>query len=343
MQQTSPKSIALTLAFALTALMLLPLALFKLTFTQQILWWELVILSLIVFFGSYFLVYRSVKKYIYDRVKVIYKSLHRQKGASDLAETDLEKVDKDVETLAALRQKEIEDLKLMETFRREFLGNVSHELKTPIFNIQGYIHTLLDGAIYDENVNMQYLDRTSKSVDRMINIVEDLEMISKIESDRLELEFTDWDIVEMTQEIFDQVEFKAKKRNVTLKFEQEYSPIRVHGDKDKMMQVMTNLIVNSIKYGKEGGSTELRFYEMGENMLVEVADDGIGISESNLPRLFERFYRVDKSRSREQGGTGLGLAIVKHIIEAHKQSINVRSTAGLGSTFSFTIAKSKRA
>lgn len=339
MQSSSPKNIALTLAFALTALMLIPLGLFKMAFAEQILWAELVVLSVVVFFGSYFLVYRSVKKYIYDRVKVIYKSLHRQKGASELAETDLDKVNKDVEDLASQRQKEIEDLKMMETFRREFLGNVSHELKTPIFNIQGYIHTLLDGALYDENVNMQYLDRTSKSVDRMINIVEDLEMISKIESDRLELEFTDWDIVSMTQEVLEQVEMKAKKRSVSLKFEKEYPSIHVNADRDKMMQVITNLVVNSIKYGKEGGTTEVRFYEMGENILIEVADDGIGISEQNLPRLFERFYRVDKSRSREQGGTGLGLAIVKHIIEAHKQSINVRSTEGVGTTFSFTLRK----
>ena len=265
--------------------------------------------------------------------------MYKQKGVSELTETDLDKVSEDVEVLTAQKEKEIDDLKLMESFRREFLGNVSHELKTPIFNIQGYIHTLLDGALHDETVNEQYLSRTSKSVDRMINIVEDLEMISKIESDRLDLEFTDWDIVSMTQDVFDQVEMKAKKRSVSLKFEKDYPSIKVNGDRDKIMQVMFNLIVNSIKYGREGGSTEVRFYEMGENILIEVADDGIGISEDNLPRLFERFYRVDKSRSREQGGTGLGLAIVKHIIEAHKQNINVRSTEGVGTTFSFTLRK----
>ena len=339
MQSSSPKNIALTLAFSLTGLMLVPLGLFKMAFAEQILWSELIILSIVVFFGSYYLIHRSVKKYIYDRVKVIYKSLHRQKGASELADTDLDKVTQDVEELASLRQKEIEDLKLMESFRREFLGNVSHELKTPIFNIQGYIHTLIDGALYDEKVNMEYLKRTSKSVDRMINIVEDLEVISKIESDQMALEFTDWDIVEMTQEIFEQVEMKAKKGTVSLRFEKEYPAIRVNGDRDKMVQVMTNLLVNSIKYGKEGGTTEVRFYEMGENILIEVADDGIGIVADNLARLFERFYRVDKSRSREQGGTGLGLAIVKHIIEAHKQTINVRSTEGVGTTFSFTLRK----
>ena len=234
-------------------------------------------------------------------MKLIYKSLLRQKGTSEFVETNLDKVGDDVEILATQRQKEIDDLKLMESFRREFLGNVSHELKTPIFNIQGYIHTLLDGALHDETVNEQYLRRTGKSVDRMINIVEDLEMISKIESDRLDLEFTDWDIVSMTQDVLDQVEMKAKKRSVSLKFEKDYPSIKVNGDRDKIMQVMINLIVNSIKYGREGGSTGGSvFYEMGENILIEVADDGIGISEDNLPRLFERFYRVDKSRSREQ-------------------------------------------
>ena len=339
MQKSSPKSIATLLAIVLTVFSLIFLLLFQIVFTNQTLFVEILALIIVVFFGTYFLIYTTLKKYVYDRVKLIYKSLYKQKGVSELTETDLDKVSEDVEVLTAQKEKEIDDLKLMESFRREFLGNVSHELKTPIFNIQGYIHTLLDGALHDETVNEQYLSRTSKSVDRMINIVEDLEMISKIESDRLDLEFTDWDIVSMTQDVFDQVEMKAKKRSVLLKFEKDYPSIKVNGDRDKIMQVMFNLIVNSIKYGREGGSTEVRFYEMGENILIEVADDGIGISEDNLPRLFERFYRVDKSRSREQGGTGLGLAIVKHIIEAHKQNINVRSTEGVGTTFSFTLRK----
>ena len=339
MQKSSPKSIATLLAIVLTVFSLIFLLSFQIVFTNQTLFVEILALIIFVFFVTYFLIYTTLKKYVYDRVKLIYKSLYKQKGVSELTETDLDKVSEDVEVLTAQKEKEIDDLKLMESFRREFLGNVSHELKTPIFNIQGYIHTLLDGALHDETVNEQYLSRTSKSVDRMINIVEDLEMISKIESDRLDLEFTDWDIVSMTQDVFDQVEMKAKKRSVLLKFEKDYPSIKVNGDRDKIMQVMFNLIVNSIKYGREGGSTEVRFYEMGENILIEVADDGIGISEDNLPRLFERFYRVDKSRSREQGGTGLGLAIVKHIIEAHKQNINVRSTEGVGTTFSFTLRK----
>lgn len=254
--------------------------------------------------------------------------------------TDLALVSKDVEDIASQRQKEIDELKMMENFRREFLGNVSHELKTPIFNIQGYIHTLIDGALYDKNVNMAYLERTSKSVDRMINIVEDLVTISKIESDRLDLEMENFDIVDLAKDIFDQTEMKAKKANLSISLDKEYDPISVLADRDKIIQVFTNLVVNSIKYGKEGGETNVRFYEMGENILIEVADNGIGISQQNLPRLFERFYRVDKSRSRDQGGTGLGLAIVKHILESHNQVINVRSTEDVGTTFSFTLQKS---
>jgi two-component system phosphate regulon sensor histidine kinase PhoR len=188
---------------------------------------------------------------------------------------------------------------------------------------------------------MQYLERTSKSVDRMINIVEDLEMISKIESNRLDLEFSRWDIVNYVQELFDILEMKAKKRSVSLSIDNQSNVNFVEADKDKIAQVLINLIENSIKYGKDGGHTRVRFFEMGENILIEVADDGGGIPSDHLPRLFERFYRVDKSRSRSEGGTGLGLSIVKHIIEAHRQTINVRSTENVGTTFSFTLKKSK--
>jgi two-component system phosphate regulon sensor histidine kinase PhoR len=280
-----------------------------------------------------------LKKYIHERVKVIYKSLTRQRGVSDDVETDLNKVDEDVDMMVNERQKEIEELKNMESFRREFLGNVSHELKTPIFNIQGYIYTLIDGAISDENVNMQYLERSSKSVDRMINIVEDLEMISKIESNRLDLEFTRWNIVDHVQELFDILEMKAKKRSISLSINNQSTNNFVEADRDKISQVLINLIENSIKYGNEGGHTKVRLFEMGENILVEIADDGDGIPAEHLPRLFERFYRVDKSRSRTAGGTGLGLSIVKHIVDAHRQTINVRSTENVGTTFSFTLKK----
>ena len=339
MNLSNPKNISFRISFIVFFIMIFILVLLNLEALNNN-FFQTILILLISFILIFTVIYYFIRRYIFDRVKVIYKSIRRQKGTSEFIESDLDKVSNDVELISSERDKEIDNLKMTESFRREFLGNVSHELKTPIFNIQGYIHTLIDGALYDEKVNMQYLNRTSKSVDRMINIVEDLEMISKIESDKLELEFNNINIVALTQEVFDQVEIKAKRRSVTLKFEKEFEPIIVSADREKITQVMTNLIDNSIKYGKEGGSTEVRFYEMGDNILVEISDDGIGISESNLSRLFERFYRVDKSRSREQGGTGLGLAIVKHILEAHKQNINVRSTEGIGTTFSFTLQKS---
>ncbi len=339
MQPTSPKNIAFFLAAIISVTTLIIIWLFKsVVFASFEL--ELLAIVIFIFIFTYFVIYKLIKRYVFDRVKLIYKILRKNKGASSNINIDLELVTKDVEDLASQRQKEIDELKTMENFRREFLGNVSHELKTPIFNIQGYIHTLIDGALYDKDVNMAYLERTSKSVDRMINIVEDLVTISKIESDRLDLEMVKFDLVDLAKDIIDQTEMKARKSNLSISLDKEYDTISVIADKDKIIQVFTNLIINSIKYGKEGGETKIRFYEMGENILIEVADDGIGISKENLPRLFERFYRVDKSRSRDQGGTGLGLAIVKHILESHNQTINVRSTKDIGTTFSFTLQKS---
>ena len=239
------------------------------------------------------------------------------------------------------KENEILEMKASETYRREFIGNVSHELKTPIFNIQGYILTLLDGGLYDEEVNMKYLKRASKSVDRMINIVEDLEVITRLETEKTELEIAEFNIVELAKDVLDQLELKANESKIELSIQKEILTEFVLGDSDKIQQVFANLVSNSIKYGKEGGRTEVRFFDMTENILIEIADNGIGISEIDLPRLFERFYRVDKNRSRKIGGTGLGLAIVKHIIEAHNQSINVRSTVDVGSTFSFILKKAK--
>jgi two-component system phosphate regulon sensor histidine kinase PhoR len=235
---------------------------------------------------------------------------------------------------------EIQQLKQLEKYRKDFLGNVSHELKTPIFNIQGYILTLLEGGIDDPGINMLYLKRTERSIDRMISIIEDLEAISKLESGELELNLTRFNIYQMVEEVFDLQEVRAEKRNIKLKFGRTADRnIQVLADKPRIFQVVSNLIVNSINYGKDGGTTTVSFYDMDNLVLVEVRDNGIGIAERDLPRIFERFYRTDKSRSREQGGTGLGLAIVKHIIEAHNQTINVNSTLGKGTSFTFTLEK----
>jgi len=300
------------------------------------------------FITAYFVLLSLVRRFIDSRIQVIYKTIHslkregstEQRPAADGSTDLIAQVQREVVAWAKNRATEIEDLKKLEVYRREFLANVSHELKTPIFNIQGYVMTLLDGGLEDPNINRNYLQRAERSIDRMINIIDDLEAISRLESGELVLDRSTFDVVELARDVFEAQEMKAASRKIRLKFREEYKrPIRVQADKNLIRQVLTNLVVNSIKYGKEGGETEVRFYDMDENVLVEVADNGIGIAKEHLPRLFERFYRVDKGRSRDEGGTGLGLAIVKHIIEAHEQTVNVRSTEGIGSTLAFTLAK----
>ena len=305
----------------------------------------------VAFGGAYFMVKYVVNEFVYEKIRLIYKTIHNLKTTkSELklrmqADNDiLESVNTEVVSWAEKKQQEIQTLKDQEAYRRDFLGNVSHELKTPIFNIQGYIHTLLDGGLEDEEINRKFLKRADKSVERMISVVEDLDVISRLESGRLELNMQRINIVELVKEVIEMEEMKAEKRDISLKLNEKYDkPIHVMVDGDQIRQVYINLIDNSIKYGLEGGSIKLRFYDMDENILCEVADDGPGIEEKHLPRLFERFYRVDKARDRHAGGTGLGLSIVKHIIEAHGQTINVRSIQGenSGTTFSFTLKKVK--
>ncbi len=228
-------------------------------------------------------------------------------------------------------------VKKAEKYRREFLGNVSHELKTPIFNIQGYIETLIDGALHDPKVNLKYLKRTSKSVDRLIYIIKDLESIAQLDSDEISLKMTKWNLQDLINEVVDQFEIKANKKKIQLSHDNNTTEVMVYADKDKIAQVLYNLISNSIKYGKHGGITKISCHQSKTHCLVSIKDNGIGIADKNITRLFERFYRVDKSRSREQGGTGLGLAIVKHIIEAHDQKINVSSSIGKGTQFNFSL------
>ncbi|MCB0578851.1 MAG: sensor histidine kinase, partial [Phaeodactylibacter sp.] len=219
-------------------------------------------------------------------------------------------------------------------------GDISHELKTPIFNIQGYLHTLLDGAIHDEEVNVKFIRKAAKNLERLHTIVEDLEAISRLESGELILEMQAFDIRKLTEEVFEDLEIKAAQRRIVLEFKEGAAQnFRVLADRESIRQVLTNLVSNSIKYGKDNGRTRIGFYDMDKNILIEVADNGLGIPKQHINHVFDRFYRVDKSRSRAQGGSGLGLSIVKHIIEAHKQTINVRSTPDLGSTFGFTLQK----
>jgi two-component system phosphate regulon sensor histidine kinase PhoR len=248
-----------------------------------------------------------------------------------------------VKKFATNKKLEIEMLKVREEYRREFLGNVSHELKTPLFTVQGYLSTVLDGGIKDKIMRQNYLERAEKGVERLIRIVEDLDMITKLEVGNLQLNTTTFDIVPLIQEVFDLLEMKASKKDIILMFDMKYSkPIYVDADKEKIEQVLINLIVNSIKYGKDKGTTEVSIEQLTKNLLlVRVKDDGEGIAPQHLPRLFERFFRVDKSGSRDAGGSGLGLSIVKHIIEAHEQKIYVESEPGQGAEFSFTIKKAQ--
>ncbi|MCF8332677.1 MAG: sensor histidine kinase [Bacteroidales bacterium] len=300
----------------------------------------------IVFFVIIFFIIRySIKNFIFEKIRVIYKTIHQFKKSTrepvqpTRGQDTIEKVNQEVLQWQKDTHQQIEDLKQRAQYRREFIGNVSHELKTPIFNIQGYILTLLDGAVNDPQINKQYLERTEASVNRLINIVEDLEDISQLESGTLKLKEERFNVVEMARDIVEQLEMKAQKKGIRLYFRKKYDKIPVKGDHHRLRQVFTNLIDNSIKYNAEGGSTKISFFDMHDHILCEVTDNGPGIPEESIPRLFERFYRTDKARSREKGGTGLGLAIVKHIIEAHNQTINVRSKEGIGTTFAFTLKK----
>ena len=302
---------------------------------------NVIISSFIFFTFSFITIYYIIKYQFYQRIKVIYKNIYKFKGTSNINDLNLDNADKEAQEWADQKEEELAVLQKDENYRREFIGNVSHELKTPIFNIQGYIQTLIDGGLNDKNVNLKYLKRANVSVDRMINIVDDLEVISRLETDKNELDFENFNIIDLINEVFDQFEMKANKMNISLHLDNEATSAILYADKNKIQQVFMNLISNSIKYGNDNGNTKVRLFDMSDKMLIEVADDGIGISENALERLFERFYRVDKNRSREIGGTGLGLAIVKHIVEAHHQTINVRSTIDIGSTFSFILEKEK--
>ncbi len=296
----------------------------------------------------YYAILWSVKYYIERRLRLVYKTIHSIKLG---LKKDITKVDVKEDIFGKIRneviewdkhnRQEIERLTDQEKFRRDFLGNVSHELKTPIFSIQGYILTLLEGGLEDEKVNRSFLLKAEKGINRMIEMIDDLDEIARLETNRIQLNQRKFDIVQLSKDVIESLEDKAAKMDIELKVIGASSAIEVEADPKKITQVLTNLVVNSINYGKEGGSTSIEFFDIDENILVEVKDTGKGIAKEHLPRLFERFYRIDKGRSRADGGSGLGLAIVKHILEAHKQSINVRSKEGKGSVFSFTLKKAK--
>jgi two-component system, OmpR family, phosphate regulon sensor histidine kinase PhoR len=337
--------IAAASAIAIVSLSVLLKALGYLSISRQ----EMSVLFVLAIGTAFVINFYLIRYYIFRRIKLIYKIIHRHKGGPDaklkveridMRRSILDEVETEVGEWAEDYSRDLEELERLAVYRRRFLGDVSHELKTPIFNIQGYVHTLLDGAVHDPAVNLQYLQRAAKNIERLQNIVEDLETVNKLEAGQMILEMREFDIHDLVEEIFEDLEMRTRELKVRLMFKEGAHPhFRVRADKESIRQVLVNLLYNSIKYGKDEGVTKVSFYDMESYILVEVSDNGIGIAEEHLNHVFDRFYRVDKSRSREAGGTGLGLSIVKHIVEAHKQKVTVRSTKGQGSTFGFTLEK----
>lgn len=315
-------------------------------------WYDMSVTFGITLIISFVTFYILLEKYIYSKIKIIYKLIHNLKLGRDLRDAlgehvsadPINDVETEVKEWARQKKSEIDDLRKQEKFRRDFLSNISHEFKTPLFAIQGYIDAIMEDEFEDTDMAKQFLEKASKNVDRLSYLIKDLDEISKLETGEMPINYSKFKINDLIKEVFESLELKAKDHHIKLVFKQKYDEaIMVNADREKIRQVLVNLIDNSFKYGKEDGNTAVSVFELHDQVLIEVTDDGIGIEEKYLPRLFERFFRTDTSRSRQIGGSGLGLAIVKHIIEAHQQTINVRSTDGLGSTFGFTLQKAKQA
>ena len=296
------------------------------------------------FMLTYLILHLRLETYVFNSIKNIYRDLTLLDSTSfntSPITTDMESLSKEIDNYAKNKKLELEALKIREEYRKEFIGNVSHELKTPLFTVQGYISTLLDGAAKDPKIRDKYLKRADKGVERLIYIVKDLDMITKLEVGDANLSLETFNIIESITNVFDLLEIKAEKKNISLLLDKDYpTPIMVSADRQRIQQVLTNLVVNSIKYGHQNGTTEISVENLNsDKLIVRVTDNGEGVESSHLTRLFERFYRVDKSGSRQEGGSGLGLSIVKHIIEAHEEKIYVESKIGIGSEFSFTLQK----
>lgn len=310
-------------------------------------WWESLATFAGLFILSYSLTYFIIQRFIFRKIKLIYKFIYQTKATKReefyykniLPQKSMKEVSEDVEKWAEQKKAEIELLKQNEAYRKEFLQNLSHEIKTPIFAIQGYVDTLLNGALENESVNRKFLNSTARNIDRLVNLIDDLDEISRLESGEQILNRSNFVIQDLFRDVYESLSIKGKDKQTLLSVKKGCeSPVVVHADKEKIRQVLINLVDNAIKYGKVNGMVEASVYNTdGKNILVEVSDDGMGIAEEHLPRVFERFYRTDYGRSRNIGGTGLGLAICKHIVEAHGHSIHVRSKPEVGTTFGFTL------
>jgi two-component system, OmpR family, phosphate regulon sensor histidine kinase PhoR len=314
-------------------------------------WWGALLSFLVIFLGSFGLILFMVQQFIYRKIKLIYKLIYQTKASKReefyykniLPQKSIDEVREDVEDWAMQRKAEIELLQQNEAYRKEFLQNLSHELKTPIFAIQGYVHTLLDGALDNPEVNKKFLSSSSRNIDRLVNLVDDLDEISKLESGEQLLYKENFIIQELVKDVYDSLAIKGDEKQIRMVIKKGCEiPLTVHADKEKIRQVFINLIDNAVKYGKQNGVIEASAYKIdGKKILIEIGDDGNGIAEEHIDRIFERFYRTDMARSRKVGGSGLGLAICKHIVEAHNQAMHVRSTIDVGTTFGFTLESRK--
>ena len=301
----------------------------------------------ILFGGAYLLISFMLERFIYRKIKLIYKFIYKTKATRReetyykyvLPQKSIDEVREDVEAWAAKNEEELELLRSNEQFRKEFLQNLSHEFKTPVFAIQGYVDTLLSGALANPEVNKKFLEKTSKNVDRLTNLLNDLDEISSLERGELVLYKQNFVIQDLVKDVFENLSVKAEAIHISCTIKKGCeTPLTVHADKEKIRQVFTNMVENSVKYGKQDGNITASMYKTdGKHILIEISDDGIGISEKHLPRIFERFYRTDEGRSIDVTGSGLGLAICKHIIEAHGQTIHVRSREDIGTTIGFTL------
>tara|TARA_R110001592_G_scaffold307299_2_gene580761 strand:+ start:293675 stop:294760 length:1086 start_codon:yes stop_codon:yes gene_type:complete len=345
---TSPKTIAwfnATMVFALYVALTILIAFLN----KYVELWILILLSIPVYiFIAFRLAYYCLDALVYPKVKLIYKTIHNLKGPaknidyvtnSYNSRDFLKKINQDVVSWSIRNKEEIESLKERENFRRDYVGNLAHELRTPLFLVQGYVQTLFEGGIDDELKSKYFLEKAAKGVDRMVNLIEDLEAITKLEAGNIKIELKPFNITALASKVFDALDDKASEKNIELVFSRNYAKgIWVNGDQNRIEQVFTNLIVNAINYSKpEGGTIEVRFFDLQESIVIEVSDNGIGIDKEDLPRIFERFYRVEKSRNRKIAGSGLGLSICKHILEAHGKVMNVRSVKNTGTTFSFSL------
>jgi two-component system phosphate regulon sensor histidine kinase PhoR len=341
----SPQQLSALTALALSVPISLGIFVFKPV------WWIALLSLLIIFLGSFGLILFALQTFIYRKIKLIYKLIYQTKASKReefyykhvLPQKGIDEVRQDVENWAAQRKNEIEVLQQNEIFRKEFLQNLSHELKTPIFSIQGYVDTLLNGAMSNPDVNIKFLQSAGRNVERLVSLVDDLDAISKLEIGEQKLQKQQFIIQDLLREVYDSLDLKAAEKNMSCIIKKGCElPLSVFADKEKIRQVLINFVDNALKYGKENGTVESSFYSVdGRNVLIEISDDGAGIGEEHLPRIFERFYRTDLARSRKVGGSGLGLAICKHIIEAHNQTIHVRSKIDVGTSLGFTLPSGK--